>query len=66
MRHLVGIARGAELRELIVDVLPESDAMLKVFAKSGFPLRTKRASDVVHLAFRLEAAVRNPPSPPSG
>jgi GNAT superfamily N-acetyltransferase len=66
MRHLAGIARGAGLRELIADVLPENDAMLKVFAKSGFPLRTKGESDVVHVALRLDTARRHPPSPPSG
>jgi len=66
MRHLAGIARGAGLRELIADVLPENDAMLKVFAKSGFPLRTKRESDVVHVVLRLDATRRRPPSPPSG
>jgi GNAT superfamily N-acetyltransferase len=64
MRHLAGIARGAGLRELIADVLPGNDAMLKVFAKSGFPVRTKRESDVVHVALRLDAT--HPPSPPSG
>jgi GNAT superfamily N-acetyltransferase len=57
MRHLAGIARGAGLRELIADVLPENDAMLKVFAKSGFPLETKRESDVVHVALRLDVTV---------
>jgi RimJ/RimL family protein N-acetyltransferase len=55
LRHLAGIARGAGLRELIADVLPENDAMLKVFAKSGFPLRTKRESDVVQVALQLDA-----------
>ena len=55
MRHLAGIARGAGLRELIAEVLPENDAMLKVFAKSGFPLRTKRESDVVQVALQLDA-----------
>jgi GNAT superfamily N-acetyltransferase len=66
MRHLAGIARDAGLRELIADVLPGNDAMLKVFAKSGFPLRTKPESDVVHVALRLDATGRHPPSPPSG
>jgi GNAT superfamily N-acetyltransferase len=65
MRHLAGIARGAGLRELIADVLPENGAMLKVFAKSGFPLRTKRESDVVHVALRLDATRPHAPSPPS-
>ena len=65
MRHLAGIARDAGLRELIADVLPENDAMLNVFAKSGFPLRTKRESDVVHVVLRLDATRRHPPKPPS-
>ena len=65
LRQLAGIARGAGLRELIADVLPENDAMLKVFAKSGFPLRTKRESDVVHVVLRLDATRRHPPKPPS-
>jgi GNAT superfamily N-acetyltransferase len=66
MRHLAGIARGAGLRELIADVLPENSAMLKVFAKSGFPLSTRPKSDVVHVVLRLDATRRHPPSPPSG
>jgi GNAT superfamily N-acetyltransferase len=61
MRHLAGIARDAGLRELIADVLPENDAMLKVFAKSGFPLTTKRESNVMHVALRLDATRRHAP-----
>jgi GNAT superfamily N-acetyltransferase len=56
MRHLAGIARGAGLRELIADVLPENVAMLKVFAKSGLPLTTNHESDVVHIMLWLDAA----------
>jgi GNAT superfamily N-acetyltransferase len=66
MRHLAGIARDAGLRKLIADVLPENDAMLKVFAKSGLPVSTKRESGVVHVGLRLDATHRDPPSPPSG
>jgi GNAT superfamily N-acetyltransferase len=66
MRHLAGIAHGPGLRELAAAILPENDAMLKVFAKSGFPLTTRRESDVVHVALRLDATRRHPPSPPSG
>jgi GNAT superfamily N-acetyltransferase len=66
MRHLAGMARHAGLRELIADVLPENGAMLKVFAKSGFPLRTECESDVMHVVLRLDAPRRHPPSPPSG
>jgi GNAT superfamily N-acetyltransferase len=65
LRHLAAIARGVGLRELIADVLPENDAMLKVFANSGFPLRTKHESDVVHVVLRLDVTRRRPPPPPS-
>jgi hypothetical protein len=37
MRHLAAIARGAGLRELIAEVLPENTAMLKVLEKSALP-----------------------------
>jgi GNAT superfamily N-acetyltransferase len=60
MRHLASIARGVGVRELIADVLPENDAMLKVFARSGFPLRTTREFDVVHVALLLDATRDNP------
>jgi GNAT superfamily N-acetyltransferase len=66
LHHLAGIARGAGLRELIADVLPGNGAMLRVFAKSGFPLTTKGESDVVQVALRLDATRRPPPSPPPG
>ena len=66
LRHLAGIARDAGLRELIADVLPENGAMLKVFAKSGFPLRTTCNFDIVHVVLQLDATRRHPPSPPLG
>jgi GNAT superfamily N-acetyltransferase len=66
MRHLAGIARDAGLRELIADVLPENNAMLKVFSKSGSPITTKREYDVVHVALRLDATCHQLPSLPSG
>ena len=53
MRHLTTIAREARLGELIADVLTDNIAMLKVFEKSGFPLRMKRSPGVVHIALRL-------------
>jgi GNAT superfamily N-acetyltransferase len=56
MRHLVGIARGIGLREWIADVLPENDAMLKMFTKSGLPLTTKCEANVVHVVLRLDGA----------
>ena len=53
MRHLAAIARGAGLRELVAEVLPENAPMLKVFEKSGFRMTTKREPRVVHVALRL-------------
>ena len=53
LRHLVAIARGSGLTDLIAEVLPDNEPMLKVFEKSGLPLTTKREPDVVHLTLRL-------------
>jgi GNAT superfamily N-acetyltransferase len=53
LRHLVAIARGAGLAELIAEVLPDNEPMLKVFEKSGLPVSTKREPGVVHLTLRV-------------
>ena len=53
MHHLATIARGAGLKELMAEVLPENVPMLKVFERSGFPLSIKREPQVVHVALRL-------------
>jgi RimJ/RimL family protein N-acetyltransferase len=53
LRHLIAIARAAGLQELIAEVLPENIAMLRVFGKSGLPLRKKRESDIIHVALEL-------------
>jgi RimJ/RimL family protein N-acetyltransferase len=45
MRHLVVIARGAGLKELVAEILPENIAMLTVFEKSGLEIRTGREPD---------------------
>ena len=52
-RHLVGLARGAGLKRLAADVLPENIAMRKVLDKFGF--RTARGLDpqVMHLTLPL-------------
>ena len=64
MRHLAGIARAAGLHELVAEVLPANAAMLRVFAKCGFPLETRRESDVVHVSLRLDATSPRPLPPP--
>jgi GNAT superfamily N-acetyltransferase len=53
MHHLAAIARGAGLKELIAEVLPDNVPMLKVFEKSGLPLSIKREPQVVHVALWL-------------
>jgi ribosomal protein S18 acetylase RimI-like enzyme len=53
LRHLAAIARGARLRELVAEVLPDNAPMLKVFEKGGLGLSTKRGPGVVHVALRL-------------
>jgi RimJ/RimL family protein N-acetyltransferase len=53
LRHLVAIARAAGLTELIAEVLPENEPMLKVFEKSGLRLSTKREARVVHTTLHL-------------
>jgi ribosomal protein S18 acetylase RimI-like enzyme len=53
MRHLVAIARGAGLTEVIADVLPDNRQMLKVFQKSGLPMSTRRESGSLHVTLQL-------------
>ena len=53
MRHLVAIARGAGLQELVADVLADNRQMLKVFEKSGLPMSTRRESGSVHVTLQL-------------
>jgi len=56
MHHLGAIARGAGLKELIAEVLPDNMPMLKVFEKSGFPVSTKREPRLVHVVLCLAEA----------
>ena len=53
MHHLAAIARSAGLEELVAEVMSENAAMLSVFAKSGFEVRTTREPGVVHVMLRL-------------
>jgi RimJ/RimL family protein N-acetyltransferase len=54
MRHLVDMARLAGLKELVADVLPENTAMLKVFARSGLKILTRREPGATHFVFQLQ------------
>ena len=53
MRHLTTIARAAGLKELIADVLQENEPMLKVFRRSGLPVRTQHDHGVIHTTLDL-------------
>jgi RimJ/RimL family protein N-acetyltransferase len=53
IRHLTLIARAAGLREFYAEVLPENTPMLKVFERSGLPMRQRREGGVVHVALAL-------------
>ena len=53
LRHLITLARGAGLRELIAEVLPDNLAMLRVFERSGLELKSRGESGVVHLTLQL-------------
>jgi GNAT superfamily N-acetyltransferase len=53
LRHLVVIARAAGLNEMVAEVLADNRAMIKVFERSGLPLKTRRESEIVHVALGL-------------
>jgi RimJ/RimL family protein N-acetyltransferase len=53
LRHLAAIARAADLKELIAEVLPENAAMRRVFNKFGFRPATVREPQVIHLVLNL-------------
>jgi RimJ/RimL family protein N-acetyltransferase len=53
LRHLETIARQAGLRELVAEVLPENEPMLKVLGKSGLPIRRTREGRIVHVVLGL-------------
>jgi RimJ/RimL family protein N-acetyltransferase len=55
-RHLVGIARAADLKELAADVLAENTAMLKVLGQVGFEVSHGDDPQVVRLTLRLASA----------
>ena len=53
MRHLLAIARKAGLKELTAEVLPENDAMLKVFSAFGFRAGTGSDPQVRHMVMHI-------------
>jgi RimJ/RimL family protein N-acetyltransferase len=55
LRHLVGIARQKGVSHFEADVLPENRAMLKVFARSGLPMRQSASDGATHVRLSLQA-----------
>lgn len=53
MRHLAVLAREAEVKELIAEVLPDNTAMLKLLENFGFLPGSRRDPSVLHLSLRL-------------
>jgi RimJ/RimL family protein N-acetyltransferase len=53
IKHLAAIAREAQVREFVAEVLPGNVAMLTVFQKSGLEMESHRAGGVVHVTLRL-------------
>jgi len=53
LRHLAAIGRGAGLRALVAEVLPENEPMLKVLRRSGLPVTVQHDAGVVHVTLAL-------------
>lgn len=53
LRHLIGIARGAGLRELHAEVLPENASMIKVFERCGLTVSQTRDPWTVQITLSL-------------
>jgi len=52
-KHLVVIARESGIRQFEAEVLPSNEAMLRVFTRSGIPVRKKATCDSVHVLLDL-------------
>lgn len=51
--HLIGIARAAGIKEFVAEVLAENSPMLKVFARCGLAMTTRRERGIVHVTLAL-------------
>jgi RimJ/RimL family protein N-acetyltransferase len=55
LRHLAKVARENGISTFEADVLAENKAMQAVFARTGWPVRTRREGDAVHVTMTLPA-----------
>jgi RimJ/RimL family protein N-acetyltransferase len=53
MRHLILLAKGAALKQLVADVLPENAAMISILKKCGVPATITRAKGVVRVVLDI-------------
>ena len=53
LRHLVHIAREKGVSQFEAEVLPENNAMLGVFERSGLPMKKESGGGVVHVTLSL-------------
>ena len=53
LRHLAIIARARGISTFEADVLADNKAMQAVFGRCGWPLRSRREGDTVHLQLTL-------------
>ena len=54
LEHLVGIARSQGIVEIQADVLEENRRMIEMFGNSGFQMRRRAESGVVHIILSTE------------
>jgi len=54
LRHLAEIARRHGISRFDAEVLSRNSAMLRVFARSGLPMKQRREGDTVHVELSLE------------
>jgi RimJ/RimL family protein N-acetyltransferase len=53
LRHLVEIGRQQQVGSFEAEVLSGNASMLRVFARSGLPMKQRRDGDVVHIELSL-------------
>ena len=58
LRHLAEIGRRQGLSRFDAEVLSRNAAMLRVFARSGLPMKQRREGDTVHVELSLEETGR--------
>lgn len=58
--HLVAIARASGIAEFEAEVLPSNTTMLKVFKKSGYPVKTSATRESVHVLIDLTGRETSP------